>query len=96
MVFLWDSTHRNDLSYYAEGKRDHFPVALIGETHLSEEKVTDPGQTYGFFRTVFNQAVEDEIRALLPDELKDQYHYVPKQRLPRWLNWVSLSYTAQF
>lgn len=87
-------TWRPDLRFFDKDSTgiggDSLPLWLFGNSSRSDGRVADPSRLYGYENVIINNAIESFLQAGGSASI---YTYTPRQKIPRILYWVDLSYT---
>lgn len=83
--------YRGDLATYDPDTDTKYPLWLDGGSTKRDGLVVDPSRYYGWENDLINALIERHIQssAALPN-----YVYTPRQKLPRWLYYTKIAYTA--
>ncbi|MCB1321015.1 MAG: hypothetical protein KDK34_12220, partial [Leptospiraceae bacterium] len=74
---------------------DSSAVAFLGSSSRADGLVTNNKYAYGYLNQIFLSNLNNTATGLntLNPFTGYTYSYTPRQKLPKWVNWISVSYS---
>lgn len=96
-IFSITGVYRPDIRFYDSDSYSNKVVQLLGLSTNKDGLIPDPARTNGLVNSIINTYISQSLQTFLQEsDYPFEYTYIPRQRIPNYIYYVSMGYSISF